>query len=80
MPRKTRKVERFESCTVPRRKLQRKMTYNYVTGVTAPVSEAWVDGPCGAPLFGEQTKVGICRQCASGWTSPENYPIDPKES
>ncbi len=37
----------------------------------------WVTRECGTPLFGdEERKAGVCRSCASGWTHPENYPVD----
>jgi hypothetical protein len=65
------------SCTVVRRVLVSTGHVNLATGKTEMTGEHWETGPCGIPLFSEEeSRSGICRSCASGWTHPHNYPLD----
>lgn len=64
------------SCTVLRRMLIRHSTVSLSTGVRTEGREEWVTKECGIPLFSEkECASGICRSCAKGWTSPNNFPV-----
>jgi hypothetical protein len=70
-------TKRYDGCTKTRRVKQTTLTLNAGSGETSETGSAWVTGPCGTPLFSEAEKQsGICRSCASGWTHPENYPVN----
>jgi hypothetical protein len=67
------------SCTVMRRKKVTTTTLSLVTGKRGPESHAWLEEPCGVPLFGKaEQEAGKCRSCAKGWTHPDNYPVEGK--
>lgn len=69
-------------CAVVRRHLVTYSTLNMVTGVSTRSEREpeMVTEPCGAPLFTEaEHRSGKCRSCASGFTHPENYPVEPVE-
>lgn len=66
-----------DSCTKMRRMLISSGALNAATGETKITASEWVTRECGVPLFGDkERKAGICRSCASGWTHPENYPVE----
>jgi hypothetical protein len=65
------------SCTIERRWLSRREVLNLGTGVSAPLDEEWVTGPCDAPLFGDEGRqLGACSSCAKGWTHEHNAPTE----
>lgn len=74
----TKKTPYFHLCTVVRTVLVRHHSMDMTTGATTEnVKPAeWVTGPCDTPLFGNDTKTGICRSCRDGWKVPDNYPAN----
>jgi hypothetical protein len=66
-----------QSCTKLRRMLIRHGTLNMQNGAVTEGAQEWVTRECGTPLFGQtEREHGICRSCASGWTHPENCPVE----
>lgn len=67
----------MSDCTQMRRMVIRRGTMDLATG-TSTLDEGTVETrACGTPLFSDQErKTGICRSCASGWTHPNNYPVE----
>lgn len=71
-----KKAKRYDSCTKMRRMFIQNFTLSMATGERTLVGEEWVTRECGVPLFGDdETKTGICRSCANGWTHPNNHPV-----
>lgn len=73
----------YQSCLTIRHKLIKHGTMSMGDSPIVYHSESWVIEPCGAPLFGEHVKTGICRSCTQGWQCDTNYPLpadqQPKE-
>lgn len=65
-----------DTCRIIRRYLVTHSTVNMQTGEETLGETKWEVGPCNAPLFSnEERKSGVCKACASGWSSPTNHPI-----
>ena len=71
------KKPQHRDCTRVRRMLIKHGTLPLNGDAVTMTHQEWVTKPCGVPLFGDEARAsGLCRGCASGWTHPENYPVD----
>ena len=67
----------MNSCTKMRRMLVKHSTVRFNSDEVTEGRSEWVTRECGSPLFRDAERVaGVCRSCASGWTHPENYPVE----
>lgn len=65
------------SCTKIRRMLIKSGTLSMSTGEMTFTKEEWVTRACEQPLFADADRArGTCRSCHTGWTHPNNYPVD----
>jgi len=65
------------NCTKLRRMRIRHFELNITTGKSEDAEATWETRPCGVPLFSdEERKLSLCKSCQSGWTHPENYPVE----
>ena len=63
----------FDQCVIQREKVKTFYTLNVVTGEKVFNRTESVTESCGTPLFGElESKKGICKSCASGWSTEGN--------
>ena len=60
------------NCTIARTFVRTHGTLNLGSGEVKENSRETVTEACGVPLFGKDTKRGVCRACASGWEVPDN--------
>jgi hypothetical protein len=60
------------NCTIIRTFDRIHGTLNIGTGETKENSRETVTEACSVPLFGKETKRGVCRACAKGWEVPDN--------
>lgn len=64
------------NCPIERLKRVESYSLNTATGERGAAAVEWRTEPCGAPLFGDDAKAGICRSCASGWAVEGNGPTE----
>lgn len=63
----------FDQCVIQREKVKTFYKWDVSNDTKTFDRTETVIEPCGTPLFGEQeSRKGICRSCASGWSVQGN--------